>query len=155
MSLPEQAPGFYPNLPSGTGKKSTRTTQFFKPASVKLDNLEILTGHDNFDDWARQMKMVFVAMGSWDIVHNGATPATDADEEEEQAYRELSRQALLTLIQLVSKPILRQITLMDSAASIWLYLQETYYRNTAFSFVHQLTTFFALVSSYDSSKPIH
>ena len=48
----------------------------FKPAPVKLDNLELLDGPYNYEDWAFQISMIFHAMGVYGIV-DGLHPASD------------------------------------------------------------------------------
>ena len=100
------APTGLPAIVSASTSKRNINYKFFKPVQVKLNNLESLSSHENYEDWARKMKMVFLAMGCGDIVANGVTPAADADDNEYQAYEVLSRQARLLHIQLVSKPIL-------------------------------------------------
>jgi len=62
-----------------TGNVSTENKSFalskdFKPAAVKLDNIERLEGQHNYEDWASQMAMVFDAMGVYDIVEGFVDP---------------------------------------------------------------------------------
>ena len=45
----------------------------------------------------------------------------------------LMQQALIVIIQLVTKPIMTQITNFTSAHEMWVYLRENYYTDTYFS----------------------
>ena len=40
----------------------------FNLATVKLENLELLDGQYNYEDWASQMAMIFHTMGVYEIV---------------------------------------------------------------------------------------
>jgi len=55
-----------PQTPEAESSKSFILPKDFKPAAVKLDNIEHLEGQQNYEDWASQMAMVFDAMS----VHN-------------------------------------------------------------------------------------
>lgn len=84
------------------------------------------------------MVMVFDAMNVPDIVVDGAEPSSDASAEEHEGYQMLSKHALLILIQIIRKPILKNVSKYRSPHAIWKYLKETYFRDTDFSFVHQV-----------------
>lgn len=84
---------------SRTAATSTRTTfvlsKDLPPAEVKLGNIEILEGQQNYEDWSSQMVIVFNAMNVLDIVVDGAKPPSDASAAEHEGYHTLSRHALL------------------------------------------------------------
>ena len=84
------------------------------------------------------MAMVFDAMSVYDIVVNGSATSPTASSAETEGFNALSKHALLILIQVISKPILKKVSKYRSPHGIWKYLKETFYRNTAFSFVHQV-----------------
>jgi len=86
----------------------------FKPAPIKLDNLKLLEGQNNYEDWASQMSMAFKPMGVYDIVVNGVHPVPDATDEEHEACEALSNHAMLVLIQVISKPILKKISKLST-----------------------------------------
>jgi len=73
-----------------------------------------------------------------DIVIDGIKPAADVSETEHHGYRELCKQALLVLIQSLSKPIVKKIANLRSPHQIWTFLKQTYYMDPALSFVHQV-----------------
>ena len=74
-------------------------TKDFRPAAVKLGNIDLLTGQDNYEDWDSQMSMVFNAMSVYDIVVNGAQPPPNASPSEMEGYNALPKHAQLVLIQ--------------------------------------------------------
>jgi len=55
------------------------------------------------------MFMVFKAIGVNDIVVDGVHPALDTTIEQQEGYEALSNHALLVLLQIISKPILKKI----------------------------------------------
>ena len=157
---PSATPGTFPTSDSMSTKplaSSTRnpwaSTYTARP-SVKLDNIDVLEGHANYDDWVDQMTIVFTAMGCEELVVEGSTPDVRANQDEINDYKALRSQALLVLIQSISKPILRVVAKKKDPHAIWKHLKETYHRDTAFSFVYQITNFSVLSTSYDPSKPI-
>jgi len=104
----------------------------FKPAPVKLDDLELLEGQNNYEDWASQMSMRFKPMGVYDIVVNGVHPVPDATIEEHEAYEAVSNHAMLVLIQVISKPILKKISKLSAPHEIWEYLRDLLSRQRLF-----------------------
>jgi len=151
----------HPTLQSrATDTVQTADTPFalpkeFKPAAVKLDNIERLEGQNNYEDWASQMAMVFDAMRVYDIVIEGSELDISASSSSEHArYQALSKHALLILIQVISKSILKKVSKYRSPHRIWKYLKETYYRDTAFSFVHQVAGLCLLSSKCEKGKPV-
>jgi len=151
----------HPTLQSTNTVQQTADIPFalpkeFKPAAVKLDNIERLEGQNNYEDWASQMTMVFDAMGVYDIVIEGSEPDTCASSSspEHARYQALSKHALLILIQVISKSILKKVSKYRSPHGIWKYLKETYYRDTAFSFVHQVAGLCLLSSKCEKGKPV-
>jgi ribosomal protein L37AE/L43A len=120
---------------------------------VKLNNIEVLTGHENYEDWADQVTVVLDAMQLSEIVIEGKDLADDADEDDKALLKTLRSQALLVLIQLLSKPIIKIVAKKRDPHAIWKYLRATYRHDTAFSFVQQIMTFTSLPSAYDPSEP--
>ena len=62
--------------------------------------------------------------------------------------------ALLVLIQVLSKSILKVVDKLHHQHSIWIYLYQTYYRDSAFSFVFQINILFGLSGVLDPSRPL-
>jgi len=127
---------------------------FIKPAPIKLDNLERLEGQTNYEDWASQMSMAFTPIGVYDIVINGVQPALNATEKELEAHEVLSNHAMLVLIQVISKPILKKISKLSTPHEIWKALRETYYRDNAFSFVHQVADLCLLSTQLEKDNSV-
>lgn len=126
------------SIPSRPVRTTFALSKDFRPAEVTLSNIEQLEGQQNYEDWSSQMVMVFGTINILDIVVDGAEPAPDASAEEHEGFLTLSKHALLILIQVISKPILKKVSKYRSLHAIWKYLKETYFRDTAFSFVHQV-----------------
>jgi len=135
-------------------QKSFALPKYFKPATVKLDNIELLEGQHNYEDWASQIAMVFDAMSVHDIVIEGVEPSANASPSELQGYQALSNNALLILIQVISKPILKKVSKYKSPHAIWKYLKETYYRDSALSFVLQVAGLCLLSTKFEKGKPV-
>ena len=58
------APGSFPVTPKGKGRESLWSPQSdIRPPSVKCDNIEVLTGAENYDDWCDEMELIFDGMG--------------------------------------------------------------------------------------------
>ena len=57
--------------------------------------------------------------------------------------------ALYLLTQVVSKPIMRKISRMTNPHQIWGYLKTTYYRDSGFNFVGQISALFSLSEKLD------
>jgi hypothetical protein len=152
-------PGDYPLGSStqsklGVKKPRNRFSAASSRSALKIDNIYVLEGHANYTDWVDQMTIIFSAMRCEQLVVDGATPADDADEEEMEDYQQCRSQALLILIRGISQPILRTVAKKRDPHEIWKYLKETYHRDTAFSFVQQITNLTSLPSVLDPSKPI-
>ena len=143
----------YPELPEYSGSTFKADKGYHIP-SVKLDNIDILTGHENYEDWSEAMTIVFDAMMVTEIVIDGLSPPEDAENDELVTFKRLKSQSLLVLIQMISKPILTTVAKKRDPHLIWVHLRDTYHRDTAFSFVQQIMTFTSLPSTYDSDKPI-
>jgi hypothetical protein len=84
---------------STTSTSGTTSHLGLRLPPVKLDNIEILTGHENYEDWAEQVTVVLDALQLSEIVIEGKTTADDA------TTKALKSHALLLLIQVISKPI--------------------------------------------------
>lgn len=141
---------------SRTAATSTRTTfvlsKDLPPAEVKLGNIEILEGQQNYEDWSSQMVIVFNAMNVLDIVVDGAKPPSDASAAEHEGYHTLSRHALLILIQVISKPILKKVSKYRSPHAIWKYLKETYYWDS--DLIHQIAGLCLLFTQLEKGKSV-
>jgi len=137
-----------------TENKSFVLSKDFNMAAVKLNNIERLEGQHNYEDWVSQMAMVFDAMGVYDIVVEGLVPDSCTSSSEHARYQALSKHALLILIQVISKSILKKVSKYRSPHGIWKYLKETYYRDTAFSFVHQVAGLCLLSTKFEKGKPV-
>ena len=107
----------------------------FRQAAVKLDNIDPLIAQSNYEDWADTMKMAFRGMGTSAIVIDGIEPAENTSIKERDAYTTLSQSALLILMQVLSKPILKKVSKYETPHSIWTYLHNTYYVNNTFSYI--------------------
>lgn len=125
-----------------------------KPITIKLDNIQKLTGQGNYNIWAASMKLVRRGMKTYEIVVDGATPADDADASEKTAYESLCHQASVIYIQVVSHEILEKIVELDHPHKMWTLLKTEFYRDTAFALVSQIMTLVSLPSQYEPSQPI-
>jgi len=86
-------------------------------------------------DWADTMKMVFRGMGTSSIVINGLAPTENASTKEKGAYLTLFQSALLIMMQVMSKPILKKVSKYETPYTIWTYLHDTYYVDNTFSYI--------------------
>ena len=116
----EQATTYTPGL---------STSYNIRQVPVMLGNVDLLVGYENYDDWATQVGLVLREMGVMDIVLDPTTAKSVADAAA------IEQSALLVLIQVLSKPILKVVAKLDHPCSICTYLCQTYYRDSAFSFV--------------------
>ena len=119
-------------------------------SSVKLDNIKVHKGQENYETWASQVSLVFYVIGAKSLILDNLVPANMSDDRAES----LRHQALLVFIQLVSGPIMGQIAHFTQPHEIWAYLRESYYPESYYSFVHQMDVVFSLKQSLDASKPI-
>ena len=125
-----------------------------KAISVKLDNIDPLTGHENYEDWSLQLTLILNAMGTKEIVVDGRKPLSSASESDQDTFKSLTQSALLVLVQVIHKSILKKVAKYSDPHSIWTYLKLNYYQDNAFSFIHQMNKFYTLSTRFDSSKPI-
>lgn len=129
------------------------------PGPTNLENIEPLTGKGNYEDWADVVTTIMQCMGCKEIVVDGAVLPDGATQDERDDYDYISNQALLVLLQLISKPILiavvRKVRAQGQGVhSIWRYLKDQYAPSLRFAYIRQLRTVFGLSSSYDPSRPI-
>ena len=96
------------------------TSYNIRQVPVKLDNVDLLVGHENYDDWAAQVGLVLRGMGVMDIVLDPTVAKSDADAAA------MEQSALLVLIQVLSKPILKVVAKLHHPHSIWTYLRQTH-----------------------------
>ena len=87
-----------------------------------------LTGSDNYESWPSQLSLVLFAIGAKDLVISGVKP--DSDDMTSECEHQLLQQALLIIIQLVSEPLLAQISNLSTAHEMWVYLRENYFSDT-------------------------
>ena len=99
--------------------------------------------------------MVFRGMGTSSIGINGLAPAENASTKEKDAYLTLSQFALLIMMPVVSKPILKKVSKYETPHAIWRYLHDTYYVDNAFSYIQQWNKFTTMLHNFNPSKPIH
>jgi len=124
--------------PYNLSRNTCDRKSFVKPAPIKLDNLECLERQTNYENWASQMSMAFRPMGVYNIIINGVQPVLNATDKELEAHEALANHAMLVLIQVISKPILKKISKLTTLHEIWKALRETYYCDNLFSFVYQV-----------------
>lgn len=125
-----------------------------KPATIKLDQLSVLKGQDNYHVWAASMKLVWKAMKVSEIVIDGITPGNDATPKELEVYEHLRDQAAAVYLQVVSAEILEKIVELECPHRMWTALRTEYYRDSAFDLVFQFNKVFSLSSTYDPSTPL-
>jgi len=101
------------------------------------------------------MNIVFRGMGTSSIVINGLAPAENASTKEKDAYLNLSQSALLIMMQVVSKPILKKVSKYETPHAIWKYLHDTYYMDNVFSYIQQWNKFTTISHNFNPSKPIY
>lgn len=125
-----------------------------KPMSVRLDNVRVLHGQEDYHIWAATMNLVWRSMKVYDLVVLGAKPADDATTEEIEAWQTLSHQAAAVYIQVVSPEILEKIVELDNPHDMWIHLKSEFYRDTAFALVSQVASLASLSVAYDKEVPI-
>ena len=152
-----------PPIPSSTPKAKAAPTfkapKNLMPSPTNLENIEPLTGKDNYEDWADVVTTIMQCMGCKEIVIDGAVLPDGATADERDGYDFISNQALLMLLQVISKPILKTVVRRirvgkEGPHSIWKYLKDQYAPSLRFAYICQLRTVFGLSSSYDSSRPM-
>jgi len=128
--------------------------QEFRQSAVKADNIDSLIGQSKYEDWADTVKMVFRRIGTSSIVINGLAPTENASTKEKDAYLTLSQSALLIMMQVVSKLILKKVLKYETPHAIWKYLHDTYYVDNAFSYIQQWNKVTTMSHNFNPSKPI-
>ena len=121
------------------------------PGRSNRDNIAPLEGENNYEPWAQQLSMIFDAMGATEIVVDGYQPPIGASEAEKTFC---AQEVVLALVQVISRPILLQIGRQRSPHNIWVYLRETYYKDSPLSFVHEICALNNLHSTMDPSTSI-
>ena len=91
--------------------------------TIKLDNIKPLTGSDNYEAWSSQLSLILFAIGAKDLVVSGVKPDGMTNDRKVQL-------PFLIIIQLVSEPILAQISNLSDAHEMWVYLRENYFSDT-------------------------
>ncbi|MCH97800.1 hypothetical protein A2U01_0018796, partial [Trifolium medium] len=96
---------------------------------VFLGNLSILTAK-NYDNWCKQMKVVFEFQDVWDMVSNGVEPiAANASEAEKVIYGELKKRdykALFIIHQCVSPDNFEKVGDAQPSKEAWDNLAKAY-----------------------------
>jgi len=105
--------------------------------AVKVDYINSLVGQSNYEDWADTMRMAFRGMGTSLIIINRLAPAENASTKEKDDYLTLSQSALLIMIQVLSKPIIKKVSKYETPHAIWIYLHNTYYADNILSYIQQ------------------
>src|SRR5258706_11546071 len=142
---------------SGPSTESILPVRKFKSpriSQLRMDNISVLIGKDNYQSWSDQMSMIFTAVGRYDVIVDGAKPALEGANDDLEAFNEITSAAIVLLIQVIAKPILTIIGRITHPHEIWNHLRTQYYSDTAFSFIHELNNLFTIGSTYDSTKPI-
>ena len=67
--------------------------------SVKFDNIEVLTGAENYDYRCDEMELIIDGMGIKGIVIDGQQCPETANAEEKATYNKMRQLALLILVQ--------------------------------------------------------
>jgi len=92
-------------------------------------NLPILNGK-NYDNWCKQMKVVFGFQDVWDLVENGLEPiGARATEEQQTAHKEKKKRdfkALFIIHQCVDSDNFEKVGDAESAKEAWDTLHKTY-----------------------------
>ncbi|RPB24382.1 hypothetical protein L211DRAFT_785304, partial [Terfezia boudieri ATCC MYA-4762] len=91
------------------------------------------------------------AMHATDIIVNGNIPSDRVSVAEISAYQHTNKRALLILIQVVSKLILKEISKFETPHEIWNYLKATYFIDSPISFIYELHNLTILTSSLTPS----
>ena len=144
------APGSFPVTPKGKGRESLWSPQSdIRLPSVKFDNIEVLTGAKNYDDWCDEMELIFDEMGIKEIVIDGQQCPETATAEEKAIYNKMRQSALLILVQVLSISIFRTVAKKREPHAIWQHLRQQYYRDTAFSLVRLFEGFYTDAFSYN------
>ena len=98
--------------------------------------------------------MIFKVVGIFEVVMNRAKHMNRDSHEEWDAYNEIVSEAIIILVQVISKTIMTIIGRIQDPHLIWRHLRIQYYYNTAYSFIYKLYIIFSLSSLYDTNKPI-
>ena len=167
--MPEsgQASGSGSGQASGSGRTQethesitvqTSTTQPPPPpptstdvSKIYIDKVETLEGRSNYEDWSYQLLMVWRAMHATKVVVEGIIPSNRATAAEKAAYNHINEQAILILMQVVSKTILKEIAQHETPYAIWRYLKDTYFVDSPITFIYELQNLTNLMSSLTDS----
>jgi hypothetical protein len=92
-------------------------------------NLPILVGK-NYDNWCKQMKVVFGFQDVWDLVQGGVEPVTSTSTDAQKAtFKELKKRdykALFIIHQCVSPDIFERVGEAQSSKEAWDNLEKAY-----------------------------
>ncbi|TGZ76127.1 hypothetical protein EX30DRAFT_379944, partial [Ascodesmis nigricans] len=125
-----------------------------KAATIKLDQLSVLKGQENYHVWAASRKLVWKAMKVSEIVIDGIKPEEDATTKEHEVYEHLRDQAAAVYLQVVSADILEKIVELECPHKMWTALRTEFYRDSAFDLVFQFNKVFSPSTTYYSSTPL-
>jgi len=95
--------------------------------------------------------MVWRAMHATNVVVEGFIPSNRATAAEKAAYNHINEQAILILMQVVSKTILKEIAQHETPHAIWRYLKDTYFVDSPITFIYELQNLTNLMSSLTDS----
>ncbi|GAU30981.1 hypothetical protein TSUD_104950 [Trifolium subterraneum] len=93
-------------------------------------NLSILTGNKNYDNWVKQMKVVFLYQDMWGIVTEGVpTLGARASEEDKESNKELKKRdykALFIIHQCVDPDNFEKVGDCESSKEAWDILAQSF-----------------------------
>ena len=124
---------WYQSFVSIQGKYQSRTIEEFTMTSYGNANypatLPILKV-DNYENWCKQMKVLFRCQGLWDLVKDGVEVlGENASEEEKKKYIEsekLSYKTLFIIHQCVSPDNFEKVSDSESAKEAWEILEKSF-----------------------------
>lgn len=91
-------------------------------------NLSIFNGK-NYENWCKQMKVIFCYQDLWNLVKNGVTPIREhATNEENTAYKDLKKKdykALFLIHQYVDLDNFEKVGDVDSIKEAWDILEKS------------------------------
>ncbi|KAG8927190.1 hypothetical protein FRC01_007869, partial [Tulasnella sp. 417] len=128
---------------------STRTI----PGKFKLPNdLERLSGTDDWDNWSYQLENIFESEEAWGVV-NGSEKRPPSDQKAKRVIWDAKNKASLITIKLaVSKACVSHVKQAESASAAWTALEKAYSTKgflTAYYYRAQISRY-----CFDENKPL-
>jgi len=122
--------------------------------SIKIEKLAVLEGFENYELWAQQLLMIFDALEGTHVVVDGYEPPPGASAAQLATHKHIATELLLLILQVVSQPVMLQIGRQRTAHNIWLYLRETYFKDSPLSFVNEIYAFNTVFTTLDPMQSI-